>query len=146
MADFKVQNPDFETRSREIFGSQTVMTMIGAQITHIAPGEVHIELPYRADLAQQNGFVHAGIITAIVDTACGCAAFTLMPPGSDVLTVEFKVNLLSPAVGERFIARAQVLKPGQTVTVCTGNVYALRDGVEKIVATMLATLIQRKAT
>jgi uncharacterized protein (TIGR00369 family) len=98
-------------------------------------------MPYSVDLTQQNGFVHAGIITAGLDSACGIAAFTLMPDGSDILTVEFKTNLLAPARGERFAFRATVVKPGRTLTVCEGRAYALRDGIETLIATMTGTLM-----
>lgn len=139
-------DPTVETRVRETFTRQTIMTLIGASLGHLAPGEAHIELPYRADLCQQNDFIHAGIITTIVDSACGIAAYTLMPPNTGVLTVEYKVNLLSPAVGERFSARGRVIKAGQTITVCSGDVFAVQSGAEKLVATMLATMIARKQT
>jgi len=98
-------------------------------------------MPFRNDLCQQHGFLHAGIVTAIVDTACGYAALTLMPADSAVLSVEYKINFVSPAVGERMIARGRVTKPGRTVTVCGGDVYALGDGKEKLVATMLGTMM-----
>lgn len=110
-------------------------------MTRVDAGEVEIELPFRDDLSQQHGFIHAGIITTILDSACGYAALTLMPEDAAVLTVEFKVNLLSPAKGEKMIARGRVTRPGRTVTVCAGDVFALTAGKEKIVATMLATMI-----
>lgn len=117
------------------------METIGATMARVAPGEVDIHLPFRADLTQQHGFLHAGIVTAIVDSACGYAALSLMPPGAGVLTVEYKVNLLAPAAGTHMIARGRVTKPGRTITVCTGDVYAYRDGQEKLVATMMATMM-----
>jgi len=140
---FLPTNPDFETRVRESFAAQNLMATLRAEITHIAPGEVTIEMPFSDEFTQQNGFVHAGITTAIADSACGYAAFTLMPATASVLSVEFKVNLLSPALGERFIARAQVLKPGRTLTVCRGDVFAVKDGTEKLIMTMLATMIAK---
>jgi uncharacterized protein (TIGR00369 family) len=143
MTKFQPSNPDFETRVRESFAAQNLMTLLCAEITRIAPGEVTIEMPFSDQLTQQNGFVHAGITTAIADSACGYAAFTLMPAEASVLSVEFKVNLLSPALGERFIARAQVLKPGRTLTVCRGDVFAVTGGSEKLILTMLATMITR---
>jgi len=97
--------------------------------------------PIRPDFTQQNGFVHAGIITAGLDNACGIAAFTLMPPGSDILTVEFKTNLLAPARGQRFTFRATVVKPGRTLTVCEARAFAEQDGAETLVATMTGTLM-----
>ena len=144
MTNFQSSNSNFEARVRESFGAQALMTLLRAEITHIVPGEVTIEMPFSDELTQQNGFVHAGITTAIADSACGYAAFTLMPATASVLSVEFKVNLLSPALGERFIARAQVLKPGRTLTVCRGDVFAVTDGAEKLILTMLATMITRK--
>jgi uncharacterized protein (TIGR00369 family) len=144
MTNFQPSNPDFEARVRESFAAQALMTMLRAELTRIAPGEVTIEMPFSDELTQQNGFVHAGITTAIADSACGYAAFTLMPVEASVLSVEFKVNLLSPALGERFIARAQVLKPGRTLTVCRGDVFAVKEGAEKLILTMLATMIARR--
>jgi uncharacterized protein (TIGR00369 family) len=145
MTAFQPSNPDFEARVRESFAAQTLMATLRAEITRIAPGEVTIEIPFSDELTQQDGFVHAGITTAIADSACGYAAFTLMPVEASVLSVEFKVNLLSPALGERFIARAQVLKPGRTLTVCRGDVFAARDGAEKLILTMLATMISKSS-
>jgi uncharacterized protein (TIGR00369 family) len=98
-------------------------------------------MPYSPEWTQQNGFVHGGIITAGLDNACGMAAFTLMPPGSDILTVEFKTNLLAPAKGERFAFRACVVKPGRTLTVCEGRAFAEHDGKESLIATMTGTLM-----
>ena len=144
MTDFQAANPNFEADTRASFGRQAVMKTLGASLVKVLPGEIVIEMPFRDDLTQQAGFMHAGIITTIVDSACGFAAFTLMPPGVDVLTVEYKINLLSPAVGERFRAYGRVTKPGRTLTVCMGDVYAIVDGNEKLVATMLSTLILRQ--
>ncbi len=139
--NFQPQYSDFEEKVRQSFARQTVMNTIGARMTRVDAGEVEIELPFRDDLSQQHGFIHAGIITTILDSACGYAALTLMPEDAAVLTVEFKVNLLSPAKGEKMIARGRVTRPGRTVTVCAGDVFALTAGKEKIVATMLATMI-----
>lgn len=141
MTAFEPQDTDFEARARESFARQKVMNTIGASLTRVAPGEVEIELPFRSDLTQQDGYIHAGVVTTIVDSACGYAAFTLMAADAAVLTVEYKVNLVSPAKGERMIARGRVTKPGRTITVCAGDVYAMTDGKEKLVATMLATMI-----
>jgi uncharacterized protein (TIGR00369 family) len=137
-------NTDIEQRIRESFARQAIMTTIGASITHIGPGEVTIELPFRVEITQQHGFVHAGVVTTIVDNACGYAALSLMPPTAAVLTVEYKVNFLSPAVGDKLVARGRVLRPGRTLMVCLGEVVALTDGREKAVATMLATMISRE--
>ncbi|HTQ79826.1 MAG TPA: PaaI family thioesterase [Thermoanaerobaculia bacterium] len=136
------QDPAFAARVRESFARQSFMATLGVELTRVAPGEVDITLPFRADLTQQNGFLHAGVVTAIVDSACGYAAFTLMPAGVGVLSVEFKVNLLAPAVGERMIARGRVLRAGRTLTVCSGEVAAVSGGEEKPVAAMLATLMR----
>jgi len=135
-----------EKRVKDSFARQSAMTTIGASITRVEQGEVIIELPFRSDLTQQHGFLHAGLVTMIVDTACGYAALTLMPVSAAVLTAEYKINFLSPAEGEKLIARGRVLKPGRTLTVCFGEVHAKKDGKEKLVATMLATMIAREET
>lgn len=141
MSNFKPSDEDFEHRVRSSFDQQQVMKTIGAEMTHVSPGEVHIELPYSEALTQQHGFLHAGIVTVIVDSACGYAAYTLMPSLSEVLTVEYKVNFLSPAKGERFLGIGKVIKPGRTLTVCSGKVLAYENGSEKLVATIMATMM-----
>lgn len=141
MTNFDPLDPDFEARVRTSFARQQVMRTVGAALTKVAPGAVEIELPYREDLTQQHGFLHAGIVTTIVDSACGYAAFSLMPADAAVLTIEYKVNFVAPAAGERMIARGRVVKPGRTATVCAGDVFAVVDGQERLVATMLATMI-----
>lgn len=128
-------------RVRASFARQKAMEMIGAKLVRVEPGEVEIELPFREDLTQQHGFIHAGVITAVVDSACGYAAYSLMPPGASVLTVEFKVNLLAPARGERFRALGKVVKAGKTISVCHGEVVAVGEQGEKLVATMSATMM-----
>ena len=143
MESFRVENPEYEAQVRESFAQQSVMNLIGANLGRVGPGLIVIELPYRADLTQQNGFIHAGILTTVADSACGYAAFTLMPAGAGVLSVEFKVNLLRPARGERFIAEAKVIKAGTTLTVATCDVNAIADSETKLVATMTATIIRR---
>ena len=135
---YQASNPVFVEEVRQSFGKQTIMDLIGASLTTVEPGVIEITLPYRADLTQQHGYVHAGIVTAIADTACGYAAYTLMPPESDVLAVEFKVNLLRPAKGELFVARAEVLKPGKTLTVVRADVTA--EG--SLIATMQGTMMR----
>ena len=117
------------------------METIGAAMTRVEAGAVEIALPYRADLTQQHGFVHAGIVATILDSACGYAAFSLMPADAAVLTVEYKINLLRPAKGDRLVARARVVRAGKTLTVCTGDVVAQAGGEENVVATMLATVM-----
>ncbi len=126
------------------FNRQTALTTIGAKLIHVALGEVDIELPFRPDLCQQAGFIHAGMITTVIDTACGFAAQTLMPEDSDVVTVEFKINFMSPAVGDRFIGRGGVVKAGKTLTITQGDVYAYHDQekIEKHIATMQATMFR----
>src|SRR6478735_6814642 len=126
----------FEPRVRASFARQRVMETIGATLTRVDPGAVEIALPYRADLTQQHGFVHAGIVATILDTACGYAAFSLMPADVAVLTVEYKINLLRPAKGDRLVARARVVRSGKTLTVCAGDVFAQTEGQESVVATM----------
>jgi uncharacterized protein (TIGR00369 family) len=141
MPRFEPRNPDYRKIASATFDRQQAMRTLGIAIARLEPGEVDLAMPYSSDWTQQNGFVHAGIVTAGLDTACGIAAFTLMPAGSDILTVEFKTNLLAPARGERFAFRAQVIKSGRTLTVCEGRAFAEADGVETLVATMTGTLM-----
>lgn len=139
----KATNPTFVEEIKESFVKQTVMNLIGGELTRIEPGVIEITLAYRADLTQQHGYVHAGIITTIADSACGYAAYTLMPPGSDVLAVEFKVNLMRPAKGDSFVARAEVIKSGRTLTVVRADVHALSDGDSReLVAIMQGTMMR----
>ena len=141
MNKFKPMDPNYEARVRSSFEKQNVMKTIGAVLTKVAPGEVLIELSYDASLTQQHGYLHAGIVTTVVDSACGYAAYTLMAPASEVLTIEYKVNFMAPARGERFKGIGKVLRAGRTITVCSGDVVANENGKEKVVATMLATMI-----
>jgi uncharacterized protein (TIGR00369 family) len=144
MTQFQIHNPDFEKVVRESFAQQSFMDYLGARLTAVSPGQVTIELPITPSLSQQHGFVHAGATTAVVDSACGYATLTLMPPNSEVLTIEFKMNLLSPAVGVKLVAIGHVRKPGQTVTVCQGDVFALDEaGGAKLCAIMTATIMRR---
>ena len=139
---FSPPNPAYETEVRASFAKQTAMSSIGAHLVRVEPGLVEISIPYSPDLTQQNGFMHAGIITTIADTASGYAAYTLMPANSDVLSVEFKMNLLRPAKGATFVAVAEVLKPGRTLTVVRADVFAEKENLEReLIATMLATMI-----
>lgn len=140
-SDFTPQDENFETRVRDNFARQRLMETIGARLARVAAGAVEIELPFRADLTQQHGYLHAGIVASILDSACGYAALSLMPTGTEVLSVEYKINLLSPAQGVRFIARARVVRAGRNLSVCTGDVFALNEGAEKVIATMLATMM-----
>ena len=125
------------------FARQPAMALIGAELTVVSPGVVEVAFPFRAELTQQDGFVHAGIISTAADSACGYAALSSMPAGSDVLSVEFKLNLLRPAAGERFVARAQVLKRGKTLTAVRADVFAFMGVQERLIAAMQATMIRR---
>ena len=139
---YQPRNPAFAEEIRRSFAKQTIMGLIGAELTRVEPGIIEITLPYRADLTQQHGYLHAGIVTTIADSACGYAAYTLMPPNSEVLSVEFKVNLLRPAKGDRFLASAEVVKSGKTLTVVRADVFALnKTGARELIATMLGTMI-----
>ena len=117
------------------------MATLGATLTRVEPGIVEIRLPFRPDLTQQHGFIHAAAVAAIADSACGYAAFTLMPAGTGVLSIEYKINLLAPAEGEALVARARVIRPGRTITVCWADVAASAAGAERAVATMVATMM-----
>jgi uncharacterized protein (TIGR00369 family) len=134
---WKAADEGFERRVRDSFARQRVMGLIGTRLTRIDPGMVEIEVPMRDDLTQQDGFMHAGIVTTALDSACGYAAYTLMPEGSGVLSVEFKVNLLSPATGDLIKAVAEVKRAGRTLTVVSADAWA----GEKLVATMLGTMM-----
>src|SRR5262245_6106401 len=136
-------NPDFEAVVRESFSRQTFMAALGATLEDVGPGRIVIAAPFRAEHAQQNGFLHAGVLTSIADSACGYAALTLAPAGHDVLAVEFKINLLRPATARRFVARADVLRAGRTLTVAKAGVFGLADAGEQLVAAMMSTVIAR---
>ena len=137
------QDPGFRQRIEGSFGRQKAMALIGARLAVVEAGRVEIALPFRDELTQQKGFVHGGIIGMIADSACGYAALSSMPAGSDVLSVEFKLNLLRPAAGERFVARAQVLKRGKTLTAVRADVFATMGVQERLIAAMQATMIRR---
>ena len=141
MTRFEPRDPDWDRKVRESFARQTVMETIGASIAALQPGQCEIQLPYRRDLCQQHGYLHAGITTTVADSAAGYAAFSLMPPGASVLTVEFKVNLMAPASGERFFALSRVIKPGRTLLVVEAEVLAEEKGDRKSIAHMLATMM-----
>lgn len=138
---FEPQDPDFAQRVRDSFQRQAAMATIGASLAAVEPGEVAIELPWAAGLTQQHGFLHAGMVATALDSACGYAGFTLMPADAGVLTIEYKINLLAPAKGQRFRMVGTVVKPGRTVTVTEGRAYAIDEGREKLIATMGATLM-----
>ena len=137
------RNPDFERAVRESFSRQTFMATLGASLERVGPGEVEIAASFDERLCQQNGFLHAGVITSIADSACGYAALTLAPPGHDVLAVEFKINLLRPASARRFVARARVLRAGRALTVSAADVFGMQEEGEELVASMLSTVIAR---
>jgi uncharacterized protein (TIGR00369 family) len=141
VSHFEPKNPDYRAVATATFDRQPAMQSLGISIARLEPGEVDLAMPYSAAWTQQNGFVHAGVITAGLDSACGIAAFTLMPANSDILTVEFKTNLLAPAKGDRFVFRARVVKPGRTLTVCEAQAFAEQDGAENLIATMTGTLM-----
>jgi uncharacterized protein (TIGR00369 family) len=136
------RDPAFEARVRESFARQSHMATLGVTIERVAPGEVDLALPYDPRFCQQNGYLHAGAIASLADSASGYAAYSLAAADTDVLAVEFKINLLAPARGDRFLACARVLRPGRTLTVCHVDVYA--TGAEPtLIATMLSTVIVR---
>lgn len=136
-------DPDFAARVRASFARQTFMATLGAELAAVEPGLVVVELAFRDDLVQQHGFLHAGVVTSVVDSACGYAALSLMPAGTGVVSVEFKVNLMAPAVGERFRATGRVVRAGRTLTVCAGEMHALKDGASapSPIAIMQATMM-----
>ena len=137
MTAFQPLDADYRRRVTESFSRQKAMALIGASLTSVEPGEVEIALPYRDDLTQQKGFIHGGILGMIADTACGYAAFSLMPAGGSLVTVEYKMNILKPGRGS-LVAQGKVIRPGRTLTVARAEVYA-DDGSH--VATMLQTLM-----
>ncbi|WP_262056346.1 PaaI family thioesterase [Streptomyces sp. STR69] len=140
--DQREASPRTQARIRDSFARQGLMRHLGAEITEIAPGRVHIVLRSRPEVTQQHGYVHAGATSAIADSAGGYAALTLFPEDTEVLTVEYKLNLLSPALGDQIEAVGTVLRPGRTLTVCRLDVFGVRDGQSKLVATGQQTLIR----
>jgi uncharacterized protein (TIGR00369 family) len=134
-------DPAFEARIRASFAKQGLMATLGAQLTSVQPGAVEISLPVAAPVSQQHGFVHAGAVAAIADSAAGYAALSLMPQGAGVLTTEFKINLLAPAAGDRLVARGRVIKAGRTLTLALTEVFAVTGGHEKLCAMLTATLM-----
>jgi uncharacterized protein (TIGR00369 family) len=132
---------EFAMRVRDSFDRQGLMKHLGAHITQLRSGQVEIRVPYRNELTQQHNYFHAGVSGAIADSACGYAAYTLMPMDSSVLTVEYKINLLAPAAGEELIARARVVRSGKTLKICSADVYVRNGVAETHCATMLATIM-----
>jgi uncharacterized protein (TIGR00369 family) len=141
MTVFTPKDSAFELKVRENFGRQAVMGEIGAVLGRVEPGEVEIELPFRAELTQQHGFIHAGIMATILDSACGYAAFSLMPASASVLSIEFKINLLAPAIGDSLLAVGTVVRPGRTITACRGEAFSRSEGQKEPVAVMQATMM-----
>ena len=131
----------YRQRVEDSCSLQGVMQTLGARLEKLEPGAVDIGLAWDRSLTQQHGFLHAGVVSTALDSACGYAAFSLMPEDAAVLTIEFKINLLAPAKGERFRMEGRVLKPGRTITVCEGRAYALQDQKETLIATMNCTLM-----
>jgi uncharacterized protein (TIGR00369 family) len=134
--------PGFAERVRASFARQRAMATLGARLVRVEAGAVEVELPWREELTQQGGVLHAGVLAAILDSACGYAALTLMPADSEVVSVEFKLNLLAPARGERIVARAGVKKAGRTLSVCDGEAFAITGTDEKLVASMTGTMMR----
>ena len=141
MPKFKPQDERFKSHIRTSFGKQTFMSAIGADLSLVSPGEVEIVLPFRDDLLQQHGYLHGAVIAAVADSACGYAARSLMPPGTTVMTVEYKVNFLAPAAGDELVARGSVLRSGRRLSVCFGEALVRAAGREKLVAVLMATMI-----
>ena len=138
---FEPRCEQFKEKVIDSFNRQAVMKTVNASLVSCQPGRVEIEFPYQPALTQQHGFIHAGIVSTVLDSACGYAAFSLMPAEAAVLSIEFKTNLLAPAKGETFRAIGTVVKPGRTITATTAELFALDNGREKLVATMSCTLM-----
>jgi uncharacterized protein (TIGR00369 family) len=139
---FEARDVNYQQRVRASFDRQKAMRSLAVTIDRLEPGEICLRMPYNSAFTQQHGYVHAGIISTALDSACGYAAFSLMAPDAEVVTVEFKTNLLAPATAEHFVFRASVVKPGKTLTVCNAQAFASSRGVEeRLIATMTATLM-----
>jgi len=141
MVSFKPKDPQFRSRVETSFNRQQVMKTLDVTIASLQAGEIELIMPYATAYTQHHGFMHAGIVATVLDSACGYAAFSLAPDDAEMLTVEFKTNLLAPAKGERFIFRGKVVKPGRTITVCEAQAFAVAGGEEKLIATMTGTLM-----
>ena len=141
MTRFEAKDPGFRERVRASFAQQAFMATLGASLERVEPGEVDIAFPVRPALTQQHGFVHAGALASILDSACGYAAFTLMPAEAGVLSIEFKLNLMEPARGERIVARGVVVRPGRTIFVCRADAVAFDGARESVVATLQGTMM-----
>ena len=141
MATFQPADEDYANRVRDSFARQGIMTHIGAEMAEVEPGACEIRLPYGSHVSQQHGFFHGGVVASIADSAAGYAGFSLMPVGSGVLTVEFKINLVAPADGQLLIARGRVVRPGRTLTVSHADVFIVKDGHERVCAVLQQTLM-----
>jgi uncharacterized protein (TIGR00369 family) len=140
--DMTITDPgNFEERIRGSFHKQNAMDMLGAELTGIAQGVVEIELPFVPKLTQQHGFLHSGVISAALETACTYCAYTVIAPDVSILTIEFKVNLMSPGRGDRFLFRGEITKPGSTIIVADGRGYAIGDGPAKLIASMTSSMM-----
>ena len=139
------KNPDYESVVRQSFERQRMMATLGVSLVHLAPGEVDLRAPFAPEFGQQNGYWHAGAVASLADSANGYAALSLASPGSDVLAVEFKINLLAPARGAAFLAQGRVVRPGRTLTVCLAEVFSIEGPPRAPIATMLSTAIVRLA-
>ena len=138
---FQPVDPEFEARVRDSFARQPFMATLGARLSRVEAGVVEIDLPFSPGLSQQHGFFHGGVVGAIADSAAGYAAYSLMPASASVLTVEYKINLIRPSVGEGLRACGIVVKPGRQLTICNADVVAYDGGGEKTVATALFTMM-----
>jgi len=138
---FEPNDPGYKEKVIESFNRQEVMKTVNASIVSVGPGEIELQFPYQSKLTQQHGFIHAGIVSTVLDSACGYAAFSLMPKNAAVLTIEFKLNLLSPAKGEHFRAVGSVKKAGKNITVTEGQLFSETDGQQKLTAIMIGTIM-----
>lgn len=141
MSGFQPANPDFAARVRDSFSRQPFMAFIGAELAVVEPGVCEIHLPYRKELTQQHGYVHGGALATLADNAAGYAAFSLMPADASVLTVEYKLNIVRPGLGDRMTARAKVIKAGRTITVVESNVYGVENDKEVMCVTSIQTIM-----
>lgn len=138
---FKPRDPDWDAKVRDSFARQPFTQLVGFRINDLQPGRMELTLPMRTDLTQQHGFAHGGVVATLADIASAYAAFSLMPPDSAPLTVEFKLNLLAPGKGKRLIARGEVLKPGRTLSFCETRIFGVEDNQEKLIATASVTMM-----
>jgi len=141
MTQFAPRDPDFDTRVRTSFERQRLMQTLGVRLLRVAPGECDMEMPFAVEFTQQHGFLHAGTLTSVVDSACGYAALSLMAPGAAVMSVEFKVNLMAPAAGERLLARGRVVRSGRTLTIVAGDGFMCSGDEQRHVFTMQGTMM-----